>query len=632
MGKVRYGFIKVAAATPRVSVAACSKNAKRIGSLIFKAAKEGVSIVTFPELSITGSTCGVLYTQQSLLASAESALEQLLERPEDIVSVVGMPIMYNSHIYDCAVVISGGEIHGVVPKSYSTNPIFTAGRDIKEGCVTRNDDGYITVCNRIVPFGSDLIFSVEGIKFGIEIGEDSRQIITPSSEAASAGAVITICMDAKEEYSQSYNALKKGVCHHSEAISGGHIYASASIGESSTDLVYTGAAIIAECGEILAEKERFVRTDCLTIADIDVEAIEHARLSSHNTTLCNNYRIIEITLPIAPSPIVRKVNPAPFIPKEADGCRDVIELQAMGLARRLEHTNCKKVVLGISGGLDSTLALLAVVRTFDSLDLDRKGIVGVTMPGFGTTGRTYNNALTLMQELGITLREVSIRAACEQHFKDIELDPTDRGAAYENSQARERTQILMDIANAIGGLVIGTGDLSESALGWATYNGDHMSMYNVNCSVPKTLVRKVTEWAASTEKNEKVKAALLDIVDTPVSPELLPADKSGNIAQKTEDLVGPYELHDFFIYHFVLNGFTPSKILTMATLAFQNAYTEEVIKYWLTVFLRRFFSQQFKRSAVPDGPKVTAVSLSPRGSWAMPSDAYADEWIATLNK
>lgn len=630
MGRVRGGFIKVAAATPRVSVAACAINAKRIGSLIFKAAKEGVSIVTFPELSITGSSCGVLYSQQSLLEAAESALEQLLERPEDIVSVVGMPIMHNSHIYDCAVVISCGEIHGVVPKSYSTNPIFTAGRDIKEGCVTRNDDGYITVCNRIVPFGSDLIFSVEGIKFGIEIGDDSRQIITPSAEAASAGAVITICMDAKEEYSQSHNALKKAVCHHSEAICGGHIYASASIGESSTDLVHTGAAIIAECGEILAEKERFVRTDCLTIADIDVQAIEHARLNSHNTTLCSNYRVIEITLPIAPSPIVRKVDPAPFIPKSEDGCREVIELQAMGLAQRLEHTHCSKVVIGVSGGLDSTLALIVLVRTFDMLGLDRKGIVGVTMPGFGTTGRTYNNAITLMQELGITLREISIRAACEQHFKDIGLSVDDRSAAYENSQARERTQILMDIANAVGGMVIGTGDLSESALGWATYNGDHMSMYNVNCSVPKTLVRALTLWAAENEQNEKVKAALKDIVCTPVSPELLPADDKGEIAQKTEDLVGPYELHDFFIYHFVVNGFAPSKILLLANIAFAGSYTEEVIKHWLGVFIRRFFAQQYKRSAVPDGPKVTAVSLSPRGSWMMPSDAYATEWLEDI--
>ena len=622
MGRVRGGFIKVAAATPRVAVADCVTNAKRIGTLICQAAEEGVSIISFPELSITGSSCGVLFTQSSLLKSAEMALSRLLMISEPLVSVVGMPVLYNSHIYDCAVVFAEGVIYGVVPKSYSNDPIFTAGRG--------TENRYITLCEQMVPFGSDLIFSIDGVKFGIEIGDDCRQIITPSAEIASAGAQIAICMDAKEEYSQSYNALTKGVAHHSAAICGGYIYCSAAVGESSTDFVYAGAAVVAERGEILAERERFIRTDALTITDIDVEAIEHARLSDHKTTLCDCYRVLELMQTIAPSPIVRKVNPAPFIPKDSDGCREVIELQAMGLAQRLEHTHCNKVVIGVSGGLDSTLALIVLVRTFDMLGLDRKGIVGVTMPGFGTTGRTYNNAITLMQELGITLREVSILAACEQHFKDIDLDPNDRSAAYENSQARERTQILMDIANAVGGMVIGTGDLSESALGWATYNGDHMSMYNVNCSVPKTLVRALTSWAADNEQNEKVKAALKDIVCTPVSPELLPADDKGEIAQKTEDLVGPYELHDFFIYHFVVNGFAPSKILMLANIAFEGSYDEEVIKHWLKVFIRRFFAQQYKRSAVPDGPKVTAVSLSPRGSWMMPSDAYNTEWLSDI--
>jgi NAD+ synthase (glutamine-hydrolysing) len=334
---------------------------------------------------------------------------------------------------------------------------------------------------------------------------------------------------------------------------------------------------------------------------------------------------------VVDSAIERSVDPAPFIPKDIDsGCYEIVEMQAAALAQRLEHTHCKSAVIGISGGLDSTLALLVTVRTFDLLGLDRKGIVGVTMPGFGTTGRTYNNAVTLINELGITLREISIRAACEQHFKDISLAADDRSAAYENSQARERTQILMDIANAVGGMVIGTGDLSESALGWATYNGDHMSMYNVNCSVPKTLVRKLTEWFAAHESNNKVATALRDIIDTPVSPELLPADENGDIAQKTEEVVGPYELHDFFIYHFIVSGFAPNKILLLATIAFEDIYSEETIAHWLKVFLRRFFTQQYKRSAVPDGPKVTAVSLSPRGSWAMPSDAYAAEWLADI--
>jgi NAD+ synthase (glutamine-hydrolysing) len=623
MGRVRGGFIKVAAATPRVAVADCTTNVKRIGSLICQAAEEGVSIICFPELSITGCSCGSLFTQQSLLQSAEAALNHLLTISEPIISVVGMPVLYNSHIYDCAVVLSEGVIYGVVPKSYSNDNIFTAGRG--------TENRYISLCEQMVPFGSDIIFSIDGVKFSVELGDDCRQIITPSAETASAGAHIAICMDAQPEYGQSHNALINSVTHHSEAICGGYIYCSASVGESSTDFVYTGAAAIAECGESLAQRSRFSRNDDITIADIDVEAIEHARLSNHKTTLCDCYRVLDIIQNIQPSPIVRKVDPAPFIPKDLDGgCREVIELQAMGLAQRLEHTHCSKVVIGVSGGLDSTLALLVLVRTFDMLGLDRKGIVGVTMPGFGTTGRTYNNALTLMQELGITLREISIRAACEQHFKDIDLDPNDRSAAYENSQARERTQILMDIANAVGGMVIGTGDLSESALGWATYNGDHMSMYNVNCSVPKTLVRALTTWAADNEQNEKVKAALKDIVCTPVSPELLPADDKGEIAQKTEDLVGPYELHDFFIYHFVVNGFAPSKILLLANIAFEGNYTEDVIKHWLKVFIRRFFAQQYKRSAVPDGPKVTAVSLSPRGSWMMPSDALSAEWLSDI--
>ncbi|MBR0335785.1 MAG: NAD(+) synthase, partial [Alistipes sp.] len=512
---------------------------------------------------------------------------------------------------------------GVVPQLYGSDNFAP---------FTEADSGTIELCNQTVDFDSNIIFATGSTTFGIQIGTDSNQIISPAVDMAASGADIILHMTAEAEYMGSYNALKSRTVALSEAICSGYLLCSAGAGESTTDCVYMGSAIAAELGGVVAEVPRFATGNSVTYADFDTEAIEAARVKRNVVTDNNQYPVL---LPVYASSgdIARTIDPSPFIPKCLDeGCAEVLELQAAGLAKRLQHTNCKKVVLGISGGLDSTLALLAVVRTFDLLGLDRKGIVGVTMPGFGTTGRTYNNALTLMQELGITLREVSIRAACEQHFKDIDLDPTDRGAAYENSQARERTQILMDIANAIGGLVIGTGDLSESALGWATYNGDHMSMYNVNCSVPKTLVRKVTEWAAKTEKNEKVKAALLDIVDTPVSPELLPADKSGNIAQKTEDLVGPYELHDFFIYHFVLNGFSPSKILTMATLAFQNAYTEETIKHWLTVFLRRFFSQQFKRSAVPDGPKVTAVSLSPRGSWAMPSDACADEWIATLNE
>ena len=619
MGRVRGGFVKVAAAVPEVKVADCNSNISQIISLATEAAAEGCSIVLFPELSITAATCGDLFRQQSLLCSALQALQRLTDEQIASVVVVGMPMVYNSKLYNCAVVVAEGTICGVVPQSYTDSTIFAAGRG--------TENRYIECCGQMVPFGSDQIFSFDGIKFGVEIGCDSTQIITPSAELAAAGANITLCLSSEPSYMDSYAKLQSRVKHHSEAIAGGYILCSAGAGESTTDGVYAGNAVIAEMGQILSHSEPLA-AGTLTIADIDIEAIEAHRLRHHSTTMCDCYRVLELPANVVDSPIVRNVDPSPFIPKDMDGgCREVIDLAAAGLAQRLKHTHCSKAVIGISGGLDSTLALITVVKTFDSLGLDRKGIIGVTMPGFGTTGRTYNNALTLMQELGITLREVSIRAACEQHFKDIDLAADDRGAAYENSQARERTQILMDIANAVGGLVIGTGDLSESALGWATYNGDHMSMYNVNCSIPKTLVRALTLWAAENEQNDKVKAALKDIVGTPISPELLPADEKGEIAQKTEDLVGPYELHDFFIYHFVVSGFAPSKIMLLASLAFKGRFTEQIIAHWLKVFLRRFFSQQFKRSAVPDGPKVTAVSLSPRGGWMMPSDATVAEWL-----
>ena len=621
MGKVRCGFIKVAAAVPQVKVAHCGHNAEAVITLATEAKAAGASVVVFPELTLTGATCGSLYRQSALTDAAERALQAILDAELPIVTVVGLPIKRNGKIYNCAAVISQSAIYGIVPQRYG-NSIFAP--------YTNEDAESIVICDQIVTLDSNALFTIGDMSFGIQIGNNDRQILSPAVDIAATGADVVLHMTAEEEYMGSYSALKNRVMGLSETLCCGYILCSAGVGESTTDCVYTGSAIAAELGQMISEAPRFASGATVTYADIDTEVIEAARIRRGINSATDRYTF---SLPeyASSGDIARTIDPMPFIPKEINsGCNEVLNLQAAGLAQRLRHTNCKKVVLGISGGLDSTLALIAVVRTFDLLGLDRKGIVGVTMPGFGTTGRTYNNALTLMQELGITLREVSIRAACEQHFKDIDLDPTNRGAAYENSQARERTQILMDIANAIGGLVVGTGDLSESALGWATYNGDHMSMYNVNCSVPKTLVRKVTEWAARVETNEKVRAALLDIVDTPVSPELLPADKSGNIAQKTEDLVGPYELHDFFLYHFVLSGFTPDKILAMAKIAFADKFDNETIKKWLTVFLRRFFSQQFKRSAVPDGPKVTAVSLSPRGSWAMPSDASVDEWIATL--
>lgn len=629
----RYGFIKTAAATPLVKIADCRFNIESIASLLHTAVEQGVSITVFPELSVTGYTCGDLFHQSRLLDAAEEALGELLAMRIPTVAIVGMPITYKNNLYNCAVVIAGDKICGIVPKSYIPNYSefyesrwFSSGRDIRSTT--------IELCGQSVRFGSDLLFAIEGTTFGIEICEDLWVPAPPSSDMALSGAKLIFNLSATPEIVGKHAYIRSLIEQQSARTLCGYVYCSAGIGESSTDLVFTGNGLIAENGTVIAAKERFVREPELTIADIDIEYLENER--RRHTSFINldgRYDVIEVPAKIADSEIGRKISAAPFIPTDMEsGCREIFSIQAAGLAQRYAHTGCRKAVIGISGGLDSTLTLLVTVATFDMLGIDRKGIVAVTMPGFGTTGRTYSNALTLMRELGVTIREIPIRDACELHFRDIGLDPNDRGAAYENSQARERTQILMDIANAVGGMVIGTGDLSEAALGWATYNGDHMSMYNVNCSIPKGLVRVLVEWVARNDRSDTVRATLRDIVDTPVSPELLPADENGEIAQKTEDLVGPYELHDFFIYHFMRNGFSPRKIMFLAERAFEEKYTREIIKHWLVVFLRRFFSQQYKRSAVPDGPKVGSVSLSPRGDWRMPSDATAAAWIAEAEK
>ena len=624
----RYGFIKVAAATPLVKIADCHANAEAIDRLTAEAVERGVSVVVFPELSLTGYTCGDLFLQSRIIEAGDEALAQLLATPRPIVSIIGMPIYYKNNLYNCAVVIANGKICGIVPKSYIPNYSefyesrwFTEGRDIR--------NAEITICGQRVRFGSDLLFEVHGTRFGVEICEDLWVPAPPSSDMALAGATLIFNQSATPEILGKHTYLRSLIKQQSARALCGYVYSSAGVGESSTDLVFTGNGIIAENGKIIASRERFVREARLTVADIDVEHIfNERRRHTSFINLDNRFDVIKIDIPQPKSELERVVNPTPFIPEDLnEGCAEAFTIQSAGLAQRLAHIGCNKVVLGISGGLDSTLALLVTVATFDLLGLDRKGIIGVTMPGFGTTDRTYQNALTLMAELGITTREISIRKACEQHFEDIGLDPNERGAAYENSQARERTQILMDLANLVGGIVIGTGDLSEAALGWATYNGDSMSMYNPNCSIPKTLVRKLVEWCAESNQNEQVRATLKDIVDTPVSPELLPADSEGNIAQKTENLVGPYALHDFFIYNFLRNGFSPAKIEYLAQKAFEGEYSAEEIKHWLQVFLRRFFSQQFKRSAMPDGPKVVSVSLSPRGDLRMPSDALVSEWL-----
>ena len=632
-----YGFFKVAGAIPAVRVGDCAFLADRHIELIRRAAEHGAALVAFPELSLTGYTCGDLFLQPSLMRAAEKALEEVVRATADcpIATVVGMPLVAGGRRYNCAVAFSQGEILGVVPKSYLPNygefyepRWFASGADVKGSLVE--------LCGQEVPFGVDVMFKINGVECGVEICEDLWVPNPPSAALAQGGARILINLSASPEVVGKHAYLRSLVSQQSARLRAGYLYVSSGFGESSTDLVFGGNILIADQGEWVAESERFSLEEQLLCAEIDVERIEVERTRTNTFAALHNedsFVLYPCEFEPKESPFERKINPMPFVPSDEATrharCEEIFQIQAMGLAKRLEHTRCRSVVLGISGGLDSTLALLVVVKAFDKLGLDRRGIYGITMPGFGTTDRTYRNALDLMNQLGITQAEISIAKAVNQHFADIGLDPADRSATYENSQARERTQILMDYANKVGGLVIGTGDLSELALGWATYNGDHMSMYGVNGSIPKTLVRHLVRTAAE-QLGGEVEKTLLDIVDTPVSPELLPADEKGEIAQKTEDLVGPYELHDFLLYHFIRRGASPRKLLFLAEQAFADRYPREVILHWMEAFFRRFFSQQFKRSALPDGPKVGSVSLSPRGDWRMPSDASAAVWITEI--
>ncbi len=637
-----FGFLKVAAAIPHVRVADCTANAERIVAMSEQAAQRGVEIVVFPELAVTAYTCGDLFLQATLLDAAENALAEIAKasRKLPLTLIVGAPLRHGSTLYNCAVVLAQGRILGVVPKTYIPNygefyeqRWFASGAGIAEETMR--------AAGQTADFGAHLTFEVNGTEFGVEICEDLWTAIPPSSQLALNGAKVVFNLSASPEGVGKYAYLRQLVAQHSARTHTAYVYCSAGYGESSTDLVFAGNALIAENGVILRESERFSLEERLTVADVDIERLEFERrrdtsFRMNESTTENTVIEMEVPEGLRAAALDRDIDPLPFVPHDAtlrtERCEEIFRIQAHGLARRLEHTHCAKAIIGISGGLDSTLALLVAARTFDLLGLDRKGIIGITMPGFGTTGRTHANALELMHGLGVTAREIPIGKACEQHFSDIGLDASDRSAVYENAQARERTQILMDVANMEGGLVIGTGDLSELALGWATYNGDQMSMYGVNASVPKTLVRHLVRWAAETETNAAIRATLLDIVDTPVSPELLPADAEGRIAQKTEDLVGPYELHDFFLYYFVREGCRPAKIQLLAEQAFRDTYDRTTIRKWLTVFFRRFFAQQFKRSAMPDGPKVGSVALSPRGDWRMPSDASAAVWLEDTEK
>ncbi len=636
----RGGYFRVATAIPKVKIGACRYNAERIADLVISAANRGAEVVVTPELSITGYTCGDLFLQSDLQNRALEALEWLIEtlKDDEIVTIVGVPIKYRSSLYNCAVAFSKGEILSIVPKIHIPNySEFYESRWFASG-IEIDEMATLEMFGWSYPISHRSIFKVNGVSCGIEICEDMWVATPPSSEMADL-ATVFFNLSASPEIVGKHDYLISLVEQQSARTVSAYIYCSAGYGESSTDLLFGGNGIIAENGRIIEKSNRFSLEEQITVADIDIELLENYR--TRTTTFGRigaiggnyNYNSIEVNA-LDTESLERHIDPAPFVPSDPQKrnirCEEIFEIQSGGLIQRLSHTGCKCAVVGISGGLDSTLALLVTVRAFDRLGLDRKGIIGVTMPGFGTTGRTYNNAITMIRELGVTLREISIKAACNQHFSDIGLSPDDRSVSYENSQARERTQILMDIANMEGGMVIGTGDLSELALGWATYNGDQMSMYGVNASVPKTLVRYLVAWVADQKQYAGVRAALLDVIDTPVSPELLPADEEGNIAQKTEDLVGPYALHDFYLYNFVRNGFTPQKIADQACIAFAGEYDRETILKWLRIFLRRFFTQQFKRSAMPDGPKVGSVSLSPRGDWRMPSDAAYSEWIDGL--
>ncbi len=637
-----YGFVKVAAAVPQVAVADCARNAERIVALAQQAARRGIELVAFPELAVTGYTCADLFLQPALLDAADEALGEIMRqtRKLPLALIVGLPLRHEDRLYNCAAVVAQGRLLGVVPKSYIPNYAeFYEARWFASGAGIEEER--ITAAGQEADFGTELTFAVNGAEFGIEICEDLWVASPPSSRLALNGAKLIFNLSASPEGVGKHAYLRELVAQQSARTHTAYVYCSAGFGESSTDLVFAGNGLIAENGTMLAQAARFSLDEQLTVADVDIERLEFERRRNTSFRMreeAGESTVIEMELPDAlkASALDRRVDPMPFVPADeahrSERCEEIFQIQSHGLARRLAHTGCRCAVVGISGGLDSTLALLVTVRTFDKLGLDRRGILGITMPGFGTTDRTYRNALKLMEGLGVTVREIPIRDACLQHFRDIGLPESDRSAAYENAQARERTQILMDVANMEGGLVIGTGDLSELALGWATYNGDQMSMYGVNASVPKTLVRHLVRWAADTERDGATRATLLDIIDTPVSPELLPADREGNIAQKTEDLVGPYELHDFFLYNFVRAGFRPAKIAFLAEQAFAGSYDRETIVKWLRVFFRRFFAQQFKRSAMPDGPKVGSVSLSPRGDWRMPSDASAALWLRELEE
>lgn len=682
-----FGFFRAAAAVPVIKVADTATNVNTICELIGEACGKEVSLIVFPELCVTGYSCGELFGQDMLLSEAEKGVKDIIEysRGKDIVIAVGTPVRYRGRLYNCAAIITNGNIKGLVPKihipdygEFYESRWFASGSDFLSGqhggtfldngkdCFREDFGAVIRYAGQRCNISPNLLFCKGGVTFGVEICEDLWAAVPPSSYHTLAGAQIIVNLSASNDLLMKHSYRKSLVSQQSARTMCGYVYCSAGYGESTQDTVYSGAAMIYENGSLLAEGRRFEMSSSLTVADIDCEKLSSLRQKttsfagiSPDGKRSSEYNPLYSTVESGKAAgtdfgkrLYRSIDPHPFVPygnsdEMDERCREILSIQVTGLATRLAHIGCRTAVLGISGGLDSTLALLVAVLAADRLGWSRDRIVGVTMPGYGTSDRTRSNAEDLMDALGATSRKISITAACDRHFQDIGHDKSVHDVTYENSQARERTQILMDIANQTGGIVIGTGDLSELALGWATYNGDHMSMYGVNAGVPKTLIRHIVHWAAGNHfgkdgaKGRSVRDILDDIVDTPISPELLPADDNGNISQVTEDLVGPYELHDFFLYNFVRFGYSPAKILFLAKKAFRaegtdadspedGIYTEETIRKWLVTFIRRFFSQQFKRSCLPDGPKVGSISLSPRGDWRMPSDASSAIFLKGL--
>jgi NAD+ synthase (glutamine-hydrolysing) len=653
---MNHGFLKAATAIPEVKVADCEFNSDRIRKIIESANARGVEIICFPELAITSYTCGDLFFQELLLERAKTALVELVEDTSDldIICIVGLPLMHKDKIFNVAAVFGRGEIYGFVPKTYLPNYCeyyekrwFSSAKDTADkeiyfdikpvSSIDKSYASYSMCVKKFYPFAPALIFGSSEIKFAVEICEDLWVVNPPSADHCVAGAHVIFNPSASNELTGKHQYRKELIGQQSARCMAGYVYSGSGWGESTTDTVFSGNAMIFENGVLLNEAERFSFDEQIIVSDVDIDRLRSLRMK--NTSFTNyideGHIFVPIDFPKRDTKISRSINPRPFVPKSGlagESFNEIFSIQIGGLAKRIVYTGVQKLIIGISGGLDSTLALLVCVKTCDKLKISRENIIGVTMPGFGTTRRTYNNAVALMEGLGVAVRKIDVAKACMQHFEDIGHNPDIHDITYENTQARERTQILMDMANQHNGLVIGTGDLSELALGWTTYNGDHISMYAVNVSIPKTLVRHLVRWIADIQIEENVKDILKDVLDTPISPELLPTGEKQEIIQDTEEIVGPYELHDFFLYYMLRLGYSPSKIFFMAKIAFADIYEQNTILERMKIFYKRFFTQQFKRSCLPDGPKAGSVNLSPRGDWRMPSDASYVVWMNELSE